>query len=47
MKKFIVYAAMAAIAIPVQAQDNINLDTYIGAQLTTEDLLNRGRNDKD
>lgn len=34
---------MAAIAIPVQAQDNINLDTYIGAQLTTEDLNGTAR----
>ena len=43
MKKIFVFAAMAAIAVQAQAQDNITLDTYIGAQLATEDLNGTAR----
>ena len=34
---------MAAVAVQAQAQDNVNLDTYIGAQLATEDLNGTAR----
>ena len=43
MKKIFVFAAMAAVAVQAQAQDNITLDTYIGAQLATEDLNGTAR----
>ena len=43
MKKIFVFAAMAAIVVQAQAQDNITLDTYIGAQIATEDLNGTAR----
>ena len=45
MKKIVVIAAMASIAMQSQAQpqSNVNLDTYIGAQLATEDLNGTAR----
>lgn len=43
MKKSVLFAAMAVMVGQVMAQDNINLDTYIGAQLATEDLNGTAR----
>ncbi len=43
MKKIFVLAAMALPVVSVSAQDNVNPDTYIGAQLATEDLNGTAR----
>ena len=43
MKKIFVLAIMAFPVISVSAQDNVNPDTYIGAQLSTEDLNGTAR----
>ena len=43
MKKIFIFAAMAVGLLPVAAQNNITLDTYIGAQLSTEDLNGTAR----
>lgn len=43
MKKIFVLAAMAFPAVCVWAQDNVNPDTYIGAQLSNEDLNGTAR----
>lgn len=43
MKKIFVFAALAFVAVQSKAQDAVNLDTYIGAQLATEDLNGTAR----
>ena len=44
MKKLYLFAVMVFVAMQVKAQNDIaNLDTYIGAQLTTEDLNGTAR----
>ena len=43
MKKIFVFAALAIVAVQSKAQDAVNLDTYIGAQLATEDLNGTAR----
>lgn len=43
MKKVFLIAAAALAMMPLAAQDNVNLDTYIGAQLATEDLNGTAR----
>lgn len=43
MKKIYFFAALAAMSMPAAAQDNLNLDTYIGAQLATSDLNGSAR----
>lgn len=43
MKKIQILALLAMMAVAMQAQDNVNLDTYAGAQLTTEDLNGTAR----
>lgn len=43
MKKMCIFAALAALSVPAAAQDNVNLDTYIGAQLATSDLNGSAR----
>ena len=43
MKKIYVMAVMALMGMPAMAQDNVNLDTYAGAQLATEDLNGTAR----
>ena len=43
MKKIFVLAAIALPVVCASAQDNINPDTYIGAQLSTEDLNGTAR----
>lgn len=43
MKKICLLAALAVTATTAMAQDNVNLDTYMGAQLATEDLNGTAR----
>ena len=43
MKKIFVFAALAVAVMQSRAQNAVNLDTYIGAQLTTEDLNGTAR----
>lgn len=43
MKKIVLFAAMAVMAGSLMAQKQVNLDTYIGAQLVTEDLNGTAR----
>lgn len=43
MKKIFVFAALVFVAVQSKAQDAVNLDTYIGAQLATEDLNGTAR----
>jgi long-subunit fatty acid transport protein len=43
MKKIYLLSLLASVAMQTQAQDQINLDTYIGAQLATEDLNGTAR----
>ena len=43
MKKIFVFIALALVAMQSKAQDAVNLDTYIGAQLATEDLNGTAR----
>ncbi len=43
MKKIFVFAALSVAAMQLCAQDAVNLDTYIGAQLATEDLNGTAR----
>ena len=43
MKKIFVFTALAIAAVQSKAQDAVNLDTYIGAQLATEDLNGTAR----
>lgn len=43
MKKIFLFGFVTFVAMQAQAQDNINLDTYIGAQLATEDLNGTAR----
>jgi long-subunit fatty acid transport protein len=43
MKKIQLFAFMALVAMHAQAQNNVTLDTYIGAQLATEDLNGTAR----
>ena len=43
MKKIILFAFGSMMALTASAQDHINLDTYIGAQLATEDLNGTAR----
>ncbi len=43
MKKMQLFAFMALVAMHAQAQNNVTLDTYIGAQLATEDLNGTAR----
>ena len=43
MKKIFVFAALSVAAMQLRAQDAVNLDTYIGAQLATEDLNGTAR----
>ena len=43
MKKVYLFAAMAMTAATLKAQNNVNLDTYIGAQMATEDLNGTAR----
>ncbi len=43
MKKIFVFAALAMVAVQSKAQNAVNLDTYIGAQLATEDLNGTAR----
>ena len=43
MKKMYLLGLMTLGAMQAQAQDNVNLDTYIGAQLATEDLNGTAR----
>ena len=43
MKKIFFLAVSAMALLPVAAQNNITLDTYIGAQLSTEDLNGTAR----
>ena len=43
MKKIVLFAAMAVTVGSLMAQNHINLDTYIGAQLATEDLNGTAR----
>ena len=43
MKKIFVFAALAIVAVQSKAQKAATLDTYIGAQLATEDLNGTAR----
>ena len=43
MKKIFVFAALAIVAVQAKAQGAVTLDTYIGAQLATEDLNGTAR----
>ena len=43
MKKIFVFAALAVAVMQISAQSAVNLDTYIGAQLATEDLNGTAR----
>ena len=43
MKKIFIFAALAVAAMQLRAQSAVNLDTYIGAQLATEDLNGTAR----
>ena len=43
MKKIFVFIALTLVAMQSKAQDAVNLDTYIGAQLATEDLNGTAR----
>ena len=43
MKKIFIFAALSVAAMQLRAQDAVNLDTYIGAQLATEDLNGTAR----
>ena len=43
MKKIFVFAALFISVMQLHAQNAVNLDTYIGAQLATEDLNGTAR----